>query len=249
MRLDATFLIAYFAVFVRCSAMLLSSPLYGAIVPVIVRILSSAVISLALVPVVQHQIGPVPDSIGALVMLAGREALYGLLIGMCLQFFLGAVQAAGSLMDLQLGIGSAQLFNPNMNGSSTTIGQFKFWLGLVLLFLANGHHMMFTAFVGSYSSTLSLSGDVLESGLRLVGVLLALSAQIAAPVVAVTVLIDLAAGFVNKAVPQSQPFLLSLPAKLALGIVALSLGLPAMVTTIHWGMDRTFEGMAHMLGG
>lgn len=83
----------------------------------------------------------------------------------------------------------------------------------------------------------------------MLGQLLMLSIQIAAPVIAVTVLIDIASGLVNKAVPQSQPFLLSLPAKLAVGVVVLGLGLPTIVAAVHRGVDVAFTGLGRLLGG
>ena len=76
-----------------------------------------------------------------------------------------------------------------------------------------------------------------------------LSLQIAAPVAAVSIIIDLAAGIVNKAVPQTQPFLLSLPAKLATGIVMLAIGLPALVIAVQNGHDFTFMHLGHVLRG
>ena len=252
MSLDAGFLIAFFTVFVRCSAMLLSSPLYGAVVPVVVRMLSAVVMSLAMLPVVQDKLGPPPTNLVGLILLAGHEALFGLLIGMCMQFLMAVFQIAGAISDLQLGIGSAQLFNPMISGTATPIGQFKFWLGLVVLFLVNGHHMMFSAFVQSFGMPGPFGLDpasAVASGTAMLGQLLVLSIQIAAPVIAVTVLIDIAAGLVNKAVPQSQPFLLSLPAKMAVGVVVLGIGLPAIVAAVHRGVDIAFVGMGRLLGG
>ena len=75
------------------------------------------------------------------------------------------------------------------------------------------------------------------------------SLQMAAPVVAVTVVIDLAAGVVNKAVPQTQPFLVSLPAKLSAGLVALSLGMPAVVVAVENGLDIVFRQLGVMFKG
>jgi flagellar biosynthetic protein FliR len=76
-----------------------------------------------------------------------------------------------------------------------------------------------------------------------------MSLQIAAPVAAVSVVIDAAAGLVNKAVPQTQPFLLALPAKLMVGIILLGLGLPAMVVATQAGVQFTFSHLSKMLGG
>ena len=253
MVLDSGFILSFIAVFVRCGAMLLSSPLYGGATPVNIRVMAAAVISLALTPVVGPLIDINVTSITGLALLMGREVIFGLLIGLCLQFLMAALQIAGSFMDMQLGLGSAQLFNPQIGGQTSPLGQFKFWLGTVIMFLLNAHQMMFRAFVASFqlhgSPTSGGSMDFISAGSALLGNLLILSLQIAAPVVAVTVIIDVAAGLINRAVPQTQPFLLALPAKLALGLVTLSIGLPALVVAVQRGVEMTFFGIEKMFGG
>ncbi|HXH62024.1 MAG TPA: flagellar biosynthetic protein FliR, partial [Fimbriimonadaceae bacterium] len=150
------------------------------------------------------------------------------------------------------GIGAAQVFSPMTGGTSSPIGQFKFMLGLVLLFLLNGHHFMFQAFMHSYEMTgpsfanMEVMRTTLVSFIQQVSLM---ALQIAAPVAAVAVVIDAAAGFINKAVPQTQPFLLALPAKMMVGILVLGIGLPAMVVATEAGVNFTFSHMSKMLGG
>lgn len=251
MNLDSAFIIAFCATFVRCSAMMLSSPLYGGATPVQVRVLAAAVISLSLTPVIQPMLDLNPSSLIELALMMGREAMFGLLIGMCMQFLLAAVQMAGAISDMQLGLGSAQLFNPQMGGQTSPLGQFKFWLATVILLLLNAHQMMFQAFMASFKlngSPMAGSSDFVSAGAGMLGQLLVLSIQIAAPVIAVTVVIDVAAGLINRAVPQTQPFLISVPAKLVLGLLAMSFGLPALVVAIQQGVNITFDGIGRIFG-
>ena len=82
--LDALF--GLFMVFVRCSAALMSSPLFGAQnTPVNVRILTSLAISFAISLVVKAHIGHTPPNLGAMILAVINEAASGLLIGMLLQ--------------------------------------------------------------------------------------------------------------------------------------------------------------------
>ncbi|ARU41577.1 hypothetical protein CCB80_10675 [Armatimonadetes bacterium Uphvl-Ar1] len=253
MSLDTTFILGFIAIFIRCSAMMLASPLYGGATPVNIRVMAAAIISLSLTPVIGPTLEFNVSNLIELGMVMGREALFGLLIGMCMQFLLAAVQMAGAISDLQIGLGSAMLFNPQMGGQTSPLGQFKFWLGMVMLLAMNAHHTMFHAFVASFrleGSPLGAGGmDFVTAGTLLLGQLLVLSIQIAAPIVAVTVVIDVAAGLINRAVPQTQPFLLALPAKIGLGLLALSLALPAFVVALQRGVDITFTQLGRMLGG
>ena len=217
-----------------------------------VRLMASVVISLSLTPILSPTMVLQPTHVLDLALIAGREALVGLLIGMSMQFLVASLQIAGAVADMQMGIGSAQLFNPGLGGQTSPLGQFKFWLAVVMLFLLNAHQLMFQAFVGSFGRAnvmFDSGGPMLSSALMLLGSLFVLSLQIAAPVIAVTVVIDVAAGLINRAVPQTQPFLISLPAKIALGLVALSLGLPALTIGVQRGLELTMQGMTQMLGG
>lgn len=252
MNLDSGLIIAFASAFARCSAMLLASPIFGGTVPVKVRILFSVVISFAMVPVVREHHTAIPQDVLQLAMLLGKDVVIGLIIGGMVQFLLAGFQMAGAFLDIQVGIGSAQIFNPMTGSTSSPIGQLKFMLGLVILLITNGHHFMFRAFVKSYDLSgpgLDTIGVMQENLVAFMGFVSLMALQIAAPVAAVAVVIDAAAGLVNKAVPQTQPFLLALPAKLGMGLVVLSVGLPALVVATQTGVDYTFTTMSKMLGG
>ncbi len=251
MRLEPALMFAFLLVFVRLSAMALSSPFFTSAAPVTIRIAFCGVTSMALVPILKPMIGPVPPDLITLIMAVGYEVLVGLLIGSTVTLLANAAQMAGAFLDLQLGLSAAQVFSPMTGHTTTPVGQFKYMLGVVLLLLMNGHQMMFQAFAQSYrlpmlsASSLPAIASTLSS---FVGVVCLLALQIAAPVAAVTLIIDAAAGVVNKAVPQTQPFLLALPAKLMVGLFVLGLGLPAMVAAVQSGVGVAFDAIAKMLG-
>src|SRR5262249_37644942 len=158
-----------------------------------------------------------------LILRVATEVLVGLLIGGLLQLLVASAQIAGAFLDVQIGTGSAQIFNPLIGSTPSPVSQFKLMLTTVPVFLLNGHRMMLAALLKRYSMPGPNLGPLQNELLALLGQTTLLSLQIAAPVAAVTIVIDLATGMVNKAVPQTQPFLLSLPAKLAAGIFVLAI--------------------------
>lgn len=252
MILNGDFLFAFLCVFSRCSAMLLTSPLFGHSVPVNIRVQVSMVLSFALTSVLQPKIGGIPPDIISLFLIVIREVLIGLLIGSCLQLVTSAAESAGSFADMQLGLSSAAMFNPMMGSAATPLARYKYMLAVVLLFTFNAHHVMLSSFVQSYDlsgMTAQSMKPVIESMLGLLGSSLMLAIKISAPVAGVCVLVDLAAGFINKAVPQTQPFLLALPAKLAIGLTVLAVGLPALSAGIRSGVDIAFSHLSQALGG
>jgi flagellar biosynthetic protein FliR len=243
------FLIGFFCAFVRASAMLASAPSFGVSVPVSVRVLLAAILGATAAPMLPA--APVPESWLGLILLAGHHAAFGLVLGGCLQMLAQAFTAAGSIADLQIGLSSAQLFNPSMGANGAPLGLFKNMLGVTLIFSMDGHHLIFNAFYKSFQSTLTpaqLAEQTPTVILPMAAQFLGLSLQMALPIIAATFLIDLAAGLINKAVPQTQPFLLALPAKLSLGLLAAALALPAAAAGVTRGLGILTEAYTGFLG-
>jgi flagellar biosynthetic protein FliR len=244
------FIIAYFCAFVRAGALLASAPTLGTSVPVMVRAFLAAILAAAAAPILPQVAAP--ESWLELVLLAAHHAVFGLVLGGCLQLLTQAFSAAGGLADTQAGLASAQVFNPALGTQGAPLANFKGMLGATLIFALDGHHLILNAFLKSFQSTptpAELAAQAPDAVLPLIGQLTLLSLQMGLPILAATFLIDLAAGLVNKAVPQTQPFLLALPAKLALGILALAVGLPVMAAATQRGLEEVSAAWAAFMGG
>lgn len=252
MSLSTEWLIVFLALFMRLSAMFLSAPVTSTAIPVNIRVLMCVALSCALTPVVRPHFAEIPETLPALILLGTREVLTGLLIGFCMKLLVSAAEMAGAFADLQMGLMSAQVMSSVTGTSATPASRLKMMLAIALFFASDAHHLMIQAVVRSYNvGGFSFSHlEAVQSGLlAMLAQMMLLSIQIAAPVAAIGIVIDMAAGFVNKAVPQTQPFLLALPAKLALGLLGLALGLPALTAGMRLATDYTFKALGQMLGG
>ena len=252
MSLSSEWLIVFLALFMRLSAMFLAAPITSTAIPVNIRVLMCAALSCALTPVVQPLFKEMPETLPALILLGLREVLTGLLIGFCMKLIVSAAEMAGAFADLQMGLMSAQIMSSVMGSAATPASRLKVMLAVALLFASDAHHLMIQAVVRSYNvgGVSFATFEPMQSGLlAMLGQMMLLSIQIAAPVAAIGIVIDMAAGFVNKAVPQTQPFLLALPAKLSLGFLGLALALPAMTAGLRLATDYTFKALGQMLGG
>ncbi len=82
MAFDAALMFSFLCVFVRCSAMFLSSPIFGAqSTPVVIRVMTCMAISGALTFALGKHVGPPPEDLYGFVMAVGHEVIAGLLIG------------------------------------------------------------------------------------------------------------------------------------------------------------------------
>lgn len=208
--------------------------------------------SMSLTLLVKPSIGPVPSNIADLVLKVAHEALAGVLIGSLFTLILQATQMAGSILDLQLGLSMSQVLNPVSGVSVTVLSQFKFMLSTVIFLASDAHHTMFLALVKSY--TYAAPGTSInfmatqEVVVQLIGHFSLLALQIAAPVFAVSLIVDAGLGLISKAVPQMQVYVVGTPAKTLAGLSLLSLVLPALMVAIRNGVYHVIERVPQAFG-
>ncbi len=251
--LNEALLFSFLLVFIRCGAMLLASPMFGAQnTPLPVRIFTTLSIAAALTCALNPAAGHVPGDMYVLLGAVFREAMTGLLLGLFMSLVLQAAQMAGSVIDLQMGLGMSQALNPLTGVPVTVLSQFKYMLSLVIFLSIDGHHLMIITFAKSYTSMPPLtyvSIPALQAGIgSFIGDLCLLAIQMAAPVLAVSLIVDAGLGIVSKAVPQVQAMLVGLPAKVILGMIALSVGLPALTGSVSNGIGLAMKAMHTSLG-
>lgn len=224
-----TFLI----VLARVSALSLSAPIFGSrLVPAQVKIGLAAVLSIALVPTVAGQVGAPPaDLFGLLLRLAGEVAI-GICLGMIIQLFFVALQVGGHLIDSQAGFGIINLLNPYSELHNSVLGQFLYQLGMVLFLTMGGHLFLIGTLARSYATiapgAATFSGSAETVFLHAINEMFVLAFRLAIPVVAVTLVIDVAFGIMGRMVPQMHVFLVGIPVKIIVGLVTLAVALPAL---------------------
>jgi flagellar biosynthesis protein FliR len=254
MMLDEELMFSFLLVFVRCSAMLMSSPLFGAqTTPLPIRIMTIMSISAALTLALQPGAAGVPTEMYGLAAAVANEVLAGLLIGFVITLGIQAAQIGGAYLDLQIGLGMSQTLNPATGVPVTLLSQYKYMLAVVVFLGMNGHHLMLHAFAASYESMPPIGMamlPVLHANLiELIGQISLIALRIAAPVAAVGLVVDAALGIVNKAVPQMHALMVGLPAKLLVGIIALSIALPTMAGAVQAGVEVATETLWNIMSG
>ncbi len=236
-------LFAFLMVFLRCSALMLSAPFFGAQnIPVTVRILTCAAVSAALTVAIQPKIGPVPESLGALVGCAGREVLAGLLIGSLVSLAMEAMTIAGNIMDMQTGLGSSRILNPLNGVQSTLLSHLKTMMATTIFVCIDAHHQVIQAFADSYKTFPSF-GNIEPNLMHLMTVTSMLALQIAAPVMGVSLIVDASLGLLSRAVPQMMAMQVGMPAKVGVGLATVALGLPITVMGVNTAVGEAITAI------
>ena len=201
-------------------------------VPAMVR--NSFMVSLAIVALPVALAGSPIDAMGVpqWPVIVLKELFIGIAIGFCFGIVFWAIGAAGNVIDTQVGMGMASVFDP-IQGHQTSLhgeflSEFAAWL-----FMASGAFLVFLdLLMSSYAlwPVTSFFPDLRAVGMNLfVGqfsYLMTALLVLAAPVMVILLIIDLSFGLVNRYAPQLNVFALTLPIKawLATAIIMLMLG-------------------------
>ncbi len=223
-------------VFARLGAMVMLIPGIGeTFIPVRIRLAFSLGLALLLFPVVGAAVPALPATVSGVAGAVIKETAIGLMIGAILRFFMSSLAAAGEIISIQSTLAFAQTANPTQAQPSTSLSTFLGLMGLVLIMTSNLHHMFIEAIVRSYTlfpftRDLPLA-DANALAIQTVSKSFALGLQLAAPVVAFSLIFNVAVGLVGRVMPQFQIFFVSSPLMVltALSIFALSLGVIGVV--------------------
>ena len=219
-------------VMVRVGAAFVAAPVFGNVsVPLQMRVVLAGAIGVLVLGM--HDITPPPQVFAVATFLSiAAEALVGLALGFILQIAFAAPLIAGELIGGSMGIGFANMIDPNSGRSSPAIGQFLSIL-LTLLFLSvDGHLVLVDTVARSYTALPPGAAWMAPEQLRdialfggyafFAGLLLAL------PVGFLLLCLNLVVGMISRSAPALNLFSIGLPASLAVGVIAMAAAFPAM---------------------
>lgn len=160
-------------------------------------------------------------------VIAAKEGLIGLLLGLGLGVFMWAVHSVGDLVDFHTGAANAQFFDPAFGHQGGPTGQFLGWVMAVLFVSAGGLTGVVGLIAESYrvwplTATLPDLPRLLEAfAIHEADTLFNLIVKLGAPVLMVLMLVDLGLGLLGRFVPQFNIFVIAQPLKSLVAIFML----------------------------
>ena len=228
---------AFMLVFTRLGSALLIMPGIGdGIVPPRIRLLLALLIAFSVTPVLSAGLPGMPENVIVLFVLLFGEIVIGLLLGLLARLLVTALDVAGVIISFSIGLANAQAFNPAMAAQGSLVGGLLTMLALVLIFVADLHHLMIMAIVDSYSlfpaGTLPPMGDAADMVAQMVARSFLIGAQIAGPFIAIGLVFYLGMGLLARLMPQVQIFFIAIPVQIMLGVLIMAITLSAAM--LYW---------------
>ena len=218
-----------FLVMLRCTGLVFTAPIFGHhTIPTLVKIGLAATLAIALA-------GPAGATAGTLpvLMAAPIELIIGLSLGFMLSMAFQAVELAGKVISIQLGLSLGSVFSPTEQEAATAIDPF-FSVLTGLLFLALGLHLAVVQALANSFAAYPIGGgwpaDLALTGARTIALSMEIGVRVALPIALVLLLVELAVALLARAIPQINVFILGLPLKMLVGIAVLAMAMPSLVS-------------------
>ena len=233
--------------FVRTLALFTAMPVLGTrAVPTRVRIALAGFIAFA----AQPALPPLPPAAlvldGPLLLpLVAQQVVIGLCLGFAVRLVFAAVEFAGEIIGLQMGLNFAGFFDPISASTATATSRFFGTMVAWLFIVGGGHLVVVAALVHSFGvfpvapepfaflravQPQRWGAEIFSTGL-----------WIALPLLTMLVFVNLVLGAISRVAPQINIFAIGFPVTLGVGLVGLLLTLPALEGPFQMTLERLLE--------
>jgi flagellar biosynthetic protein FliR len=215
--------------------MLIGPGLGGRQVPALVRIALTVMLALVLAPNVT-----IPTGAGAgLLAVVLREIVIGLALGLAARAVIAGSEMAGHICSQQIGFSYAATIDPEGGARNTVLASLYGLLATYTWLMIGGHHMLVRALDASYGG-LPIGGGGLDASLvasirDVLAIVFVTGLRLAAPIIAVLLVLEVALGLISRAAPAFNFFVIGYPVRLVIGLVVVALtiaNLPGVVRSL-----------------
>ena len=228
--------------FIRVLALFSALPVLGQrTVPARVRVGLALLIVVAAQPSLPSMPAVALDSALAFLLVV-QNVLVGLTLGFAVRIVFAAVEFAGELIGLQMGLNYAGFFDPASGGQVTATGRFFGTLVGLLFIVINGHLLVIAAVVQSFRAfpvapepfafLRALQPQAWGSEIFALGLWIAL------PIVAMLLFVNLVLGVISRVAPQMNVFAIGFPVTLGVGLLGMLFTLPMMEAPFTMALER-----------
>ena len=235
----------------RVMGMISAAPLYSnGAVPIRVRVAFGIGASMAILPALPAP-PPIDPASGLGIAIFVQQILIGVAIGFIMRLVFAAVDLAGELIGLQMGLSFAIFFDPQTNAQTGVLAEFIGLLATLIFLALGGHLMMIEVMVRSFEWIPIRAEPIKAIGLAEVAgtgaLLFAAGLLLALPLITALLITNIAMGVLTRAAPQINLFAVGFPITMSAGFIVLLLSLEAFGPVMRMFYDRGFEAIASML--
>ena len=254
MQLEA-WLAAFIFPLARILALVASAPVIGnKQVPVRVKVGFAMLVTFLIAPTLSIP-ADIEASSGPGLFILLQQILVGLAMGFAMRLVFTAIDMAGDIMGMQMGLGFASFYDPLNFTNTQVIAQFLGMLAALAFLSMNGHLYMLSTLAESFQafpiSTNIPSAHAMQTLALWGGSIFAHALRLSLPLIAALLITNLALGILTRSAPQLNIFAIGFPITLVVGFATLMLTLPYLAPLLEVFMQagqNTMLTIAQQLG-
>lgn len=232
----------------RILALIASAPVIGnRQVPIRVKVGLAAIFTIVIIPTLDLHDLPDPSSAEGILILL-QQMVAGLLMGFSIRLIFAAIEMAGDIAGMQMGLGFANFFDPQNSTIRPVLAQF---LGIIvaLAFVTMDLHLyMLAALSDSFHSfpiaNTTPSAGAFRTAAEWGGSIFAYALQFSIPMIAALLITNLALGVLTRTAPQLNIFAVGFPITIGVGFVVLALLIPFIAPMLDYIFHQALETTA-----
>ncbi len=236
-HLDPVQIRVFLSVLLRLSLVLFLLPVFRTRqVPSALKAWSVWALALMATPVVARSTPPLPLDTVPLAETMVSELIYAALFALSMHIVYGAFHLAGQLIAFQMGLGFAQVVDPQSGTQDVLLSQWLQILATLFFFAIQGHLVLIRTFIESFHAvpigSFLPTQDIIRNLFALSGRLFVIALKIAAPVMSAQLLLQAGFALVAKFSPQINILVVSFPITIGVGIFFALLSLPEWAESV-----------------
>ena len=187
----------------------------------------------------------IPLDSAAAMLAVVQQILIGTSLGFAVRIVFSAVEFAGEIIGLQMGLNFAGFFNPMTNTEATATSRF-FSISVSWLFIVSGGHLLLIAAVVQSFQAFPVGPEPFAF-LRAVqpqvwgDEVFRLGLWIALPMIAMLLFVNLVLGIISRVAQQMNIFAIGFPITVSVGLVGMLLTLPMMQVPFTMALERMLQ--------
>ena len=229
----------------RIAAMVSVAPVFGSrVLPRRVRLALALALTWTVLPLLPSAPAVEPISTTGLLITA-QQVLIGLSMGFTLRLVLAALAIGGQLIATQMGLGFANLVDPQNGEPMPLLSHFYDLTGTLLFLALNGHLALIETLVESFRTlpitNLEPPSNALWNLVGWASYMFGGAVLIALPAITALMVINLAFGIMTRAAPQLNIFTVGFPISMLMGIFIVLYSLPSLLPQLQQLLDTAFQ--------
>ena len=235
----------------RVAAFVMAAPILStAMIPMKMRMIIAVAITIAIFPTLTPSNSIDPLSLSMVISIF-QQILIGVSLGFAMQFIFAAVVMGGQVIGMQMGLGFAQMMDPQTGVNVPVVSQF-YNIIAVLFFLSINGHLVLIQILGESFNALPIDGAGLP--LSAIEALVYFSAWIFSgalimvlPAVVALLMINMVMGVITRATPQMNIFAVGFSITITAGFIIIMVTLSTALPQLGILFDEGFTFMRQMM--